>query len=82
MKTTRTSPNRPRYWYCIIGPIPEKDVPEMGDGPPRSAAREAMHKMTRHWATCSSGWLEESEAEAAQKAMHEDYRKRMNMTST
>ncbi|MFA6159395.1 MAG: hypothetical protein WC763_07255 [Candidatus Paceibacterota bacterium] len=81
MKTVATT-HRPRFWYCIIGPIPDGDVPEMGDGPPRSAAREAVHKMTGHWSTCSSGWLEQSEAEAAQKAMREDYCRQRGIKST
>ena len=58
------SPKRPRYWYCLIGPIPDDRIHCMGDGPPRAAARNAVLEMTRTGAPCSSGWLEEGEAKA------------------
>lgn len=61
-------PKRPRYWYCIIGPVPDDDISSFGDGPPRAAARDAIRRSTGHDPTCSSGWIEEADAEAMQRA--------------
>ncbi len=69
-------PDRPRYWFCVIGPVPASDIHPFGDGPPRAAVREAIHKSTGHWADCGSGWVEESEAEAMRAAGHADYCRR------
>ena len=67
------SPNRPRYWHCLIGPIPNNLIHPMGDGPPRFAAQDAVWKMINGKMNfdTSSGWIEEEDARAYQKTGEE-----------
>ena len=66
-----------KYWTCIIGPVPEEDIHPWGDGPPRSAVKDAIHRSTGHQPTCASGWRSKEEVEAMQKASSEVWQKRM-----
>lgn len=52
---------KPRYWVCIIGPVPDDKLPDGADGPPRHAARHASWKMTGVDSECNSGWCDEDE---------------------
>lgn len=70
------NPKRPRYWYCILGPIPNDKVDPMGDGPPRAAVRGAALRMTGVDAQCSSSWVEEGDVDAMRDALSKAYESR------
>ncbi len=61
--------NRPRYWVCIFGPVPDSKVPPGADSLPRLAARHTARHMTGCDAPCASAWVEEKTAAAMRKAM-------------
>lgn len=45
------------YWVCIIGPVKRKELPDGADGPPRTAAVDAIIEMIgRQPEECGSGW--------------------------
>jgi len=67
--------SKPRYWFCIIGPVPEKDIPFGGDFAPRQAAKIAIANSTGHNPICASGWCDEGEANAMHDAGHKWYKK-------
>jgi len=67
---------KPRYWFCTIGPVPEKDIPFGGDFPPRMAVKDAICKITGHSPDCASGWCDEGEAEAMRDARHKWYKQK------
>ena len=67
-----------KYWFCTIGPVPEADIPFGGDGPPRMAVKDMIHKMTGHSPTCASGWIDEGEAASMEYARHDWYNKHEN----
>lgn len=67
--------SNPRYWFCVIGPVPEKDIPFGGDFPPRQAAKIAIANSTGHNPMCASGWCSEDEAKAMMDAEHKTYEK-------
>ena len=64
-------PKRPRYWMCIIGPVPDDQLPFGADYAPRIAARNAVFKATGIDPDCLSGWIEEAELERIQKAEYD-----------
>ena len=48
---------RMRYWYCVIGPADQDELPEGADSPMRSAVEEAFEGLAGKGADyCSSGW--------------------------
>lgn len=65
-----------RYWFCIIGPVPEEDIPYGGDFLPRQAVKIAVANSTGHNPTCSSGWCDEGEAKAMESAGHKWYKRK------
>jgi len=48
---------QPRYWVCIIGPVPSLDLPDGSDFGPRVAARQQILNITGHDPECISGWF-------------------------
>lgn len=65
-----TAADTPRYWFCVVGPIPDDKLPYGADLPPRLAARQAIETLTgceTHRCTVS-GWVYEDEAEAMRKS--------------
>jgi hypothetical protein len=65
-----TASDTPRYWFCVIGPIPDDKLPSGADLPPRLAARQAVESMTgceTHRCT-ASGWIMKEEADMIQDA--------------
>ncbi len=63
-------PDRPRYWYCLVGPVPDNKIHPFGDGPPRMAARKAVLESTGLDPSCASGWIEEEEANEIKSIRH------------
>ncbi len=48
---------RQRYWFCIIGPTDQDEIPSGADSPLRSAVRAAFEKtMGKEDESCWSGW--------------------------
>lgn len=63
--------DRPRYWVCIIGPVPDNRIKSNGgDSPPRMAARQAILDSTGCDPLCNSGWCEEEEYERIMAAKY------------
>ena len=63
----------PKYWHCIIGPVEDSDLPWGADAPPRFATEAALEKMGLDFKNCSSGWIEQSEKDAIEKAAFDNY---------
>lgn len=61
---------RPRYWHCLIGPVPDDAIPSCGDGPPRMVARQSVLDITGHDPCCSSGWIEQDAYDRIQRACY------------
>ena len=67
--TTAGQPKGPRYWICVIGPVPADKLPWGADGPPRAAAQKAVSDMAGRWPdNCWSGWASPAQAEAVRAA--------------
>jgi len=69
-KTTSSPAKPPRYWVCIIGPVPDADLPAGADLPPRLAARRAVALNTGHDPECFSGWHSEATVEDLKKVLY------------
>ncbi len=59
-----TMKDKPRYWFCMIGPVPDESLPLGADFSPRLAAREKVFSMTGIDSPCTSGWIDEDEYKA------------------
>lgn len=62
-RITREEPPKPRYWYCLIGPVDESKIPEGGYAAPRMAARNAVFQTTGLDVQCASAWISEEESQ-------------------
>jgi hypothetical protein len=60
--------NKPRYWYCIIGPVMDENLPMGADLPPRLAARRKVFDITGVDPPCVSGWIFEDEVRRIEEA--------------
>ena len=64
-ETEMLDPQRPRYWYCLIGPVPDDQLPNGADFRPRMAAREEVERLSGNKTfVTASGWLEQNEYES------------------
>jgi len=63
--------DRPRYWVCIAGPVPQSHLPKGAYGPPRQAAKKAIKKMSGKVPNCWSGWIDQNEFDRIVKAQRE-----------
>lgn len=49
--------HKDKYWFCIIGPVKDNELPDGADSPLRSAVRKVANTMLPdNDLTISSGW--------------------------
>lgn len=67
-----TKGGTPKYWFCVVGPLPDSAIPWGADFPPRNAVRSAIEAMTglSTVACTTSAWVNEDEALAIKGARY------------
>lgn len=58
-----------KYWYCLIGPVDEEDIPDREDLPLRLAVKNQLGQdLDFNPDRCSSGWISSGTAEYMSEA--------------